>query len=78
MAEKLRSEVARMAIPNQNSPVSGYVTVSIGVAVVTPSFGVSPEDFFAAADEALYSAKQSGRNRVEAAGPVEPNTGRAP
>jgi len=37
------------------------VTVSIGVAEFTD--GDSSEDVFARADEALYQAKESGRNR---------------
>ncbi len=66
MAEKLRTQVLEMAIPNQDSPVSRYVTISIGLAVGMPRAGGSPEELFAAADAALYSAKQEGRNRVEA------------
>ena len=45
----------------------GMVTVSIGVAAIVPRAGLSPELLIAAADAALYRAKQSGKNRVEAA-----------
>jgi diguanylate cyclase (GGDEF)-like protein len=57
VAEKLRAEVA--AAP---SPVA--VTVSIGVATWD---GEAPEDLLHRADEALYAAKEAGRDRVLAA-----------
>ncbi|MBR9871860.1 MAG: diguanylate cyclase [Gammaproteobacteria bacterium] len=42
------------------------VTVSIGVAVVGSGSAVEPDDVVAAADEALYTSKTEGRNRVTA------------
>jgi two-component system, cell cycle response regulator len=57
VAEKLRAEVAMAP-----APVS--VTVSIGVASWD---GETPEDLLQRADEALYAAKQAGRDRVLAA-----------
>jgi diguanylate cyclase (GGDEF)-like protein len=57
VAEKLRAEVARArtAVP---------VTVSIGLATWD---GEAPEDLLHRADEALYAAKDAGRDRVMAA-----------
>jgi PleD family two-component response regulator len=40
------------------------VTVSVGVAFVQPMAGRSPEGFVQLADQALYVAKNSGRDRV--------------
>ena len=47
--------------------ISG-VTVSLGVAATVPSSELKPADLLAAADKALYQAKEAGRNcsRVEA------------
>lgn len=59
IGERVRAEVAKIALPQ------GNLTTSIGVAVWD---GVeSFEAWFAQADRALYRAKESGRNRVEAA-----------
>ncbi|MCS7181671.1 MAG: diguanylate cyclase [Thermoanaerobaculum sp.] len=64
MAEKLRSAVEACCWPHPASPVSPYVTVSCGVAVGKPVEGVPVTSLFAEADEALYRAKQNGRNQV--------------
>ena len=61
LAERLRAAVADRPIDTDAGPLT--VTVSIGLA---PS-GITdtePGTLLARADEALYSAKQGGRNRV--------------
>jgi diguanylate cyclase (GGDEF)-like protein len=47
------------------------VTVSVGVAV-WPRDGASGPELVAAADRALYAAKQAGRNRVMVAAEASP------
>lgn len=44
------------------------ITISLGVAVMSGTFTTTKEDFISRADEALYRAKQKGRNRVEVSG----------
>jgi diguanylate cyclase (GGDEF)-like protein len=60
--ERLRAAIEALALPH---PDGGVVTVSAGVSGLGDG-SCSPEDLFAAADEALYAAKAAGRNRVEA------------
>ena len=67
VAEKIRSEVALLAIPHETSPLGGVVTVSVGVATVVPSLGIKESKLIEAADRALYQAKAAGRNQVVSA-----------
>jgi diguanylate cyclase (GGDEF)-like protein len=41
------------------------MTISCGVSTYWQQPDITPENIFAAADEALYSAKKSGRNQVQ-------------
>ncbi|MBS0416560.1 MAG: GGDEF domain-containing protein [Proteobacteria bacterium] len=65
MAEKMRSAVAELNINHHGSGVERFVTISVGVAAVCPNLSRSPGGALQLADEALYEAKVSGRNRVE-------------
>jgi diguanylate cyclase (GGDEF)-like protein len=50
-----------------NNRSCGPITVSIGVALF-PRHGMTAEELFKQADDALYQAKREGRNRVVLAG----------
>ena len=62
VAEKLRRQVETHFFPGVPRPV----TISCGVADY-PAHGVTRDEVVAAADSALYLAKQAGRNRVASA-----------
>ena len=55
-----------MVIPHIHSPSADHVTVSLGIAVLTPSRDALPTSLIAAADAKLYQAKAAGRNRIAA------------
>jgi diguanylate cyclase (GGDEF)-like protein len=67
IAEQLRVLVEQDGMSHPSSTVAPVVTVSIGVAAMTPHAARLPQQLIAAADEALYAAKAGGRNRVACA-----------
>jgi two-component system cell cycle response regulator len=62
--KRVLAGMERIAIPHTGNP-GGVVTLSAGVAVLEPGLVESPAAVLKGADEALYRAKQLGRNRVE-------------
>lgn len=74
VAERLRQQLHKLAMPHAGSDIAPHVTVSIGIATLEPA----PTDTEARrlvklADDALYRAKADGRNRCHAAGDREPS-----
>jgi diguanylate cyclase (GGDEF)-like protein len=64
IAEQLRKSIQSLDIVHEDSSTAPCVTASIGVSVVRPKIGRSPEGAVQLADESLYSAKRGGRNCV--------------
>ncbi|MGZ3237013.1 MAG: GGDEF domain-containing protein, partial [Burkholderiaceae bacterium] len=65
VAERIRSAVEQLDVPGLTGQ-GGKVTISIGVATVTPLQPGGFTQLIAAADAALYQAKHEGRNRLVA------------
>lgn len=63
-ANRLRLAVEGLQIPHESSSVSPCVTISLGVATLTPLKNQDPSHLIKKADESLYEAKKQGRNRV--------------
>jgi len=63
LPEHLRQRVEALRVPHAGSP-SKHLTVSIGVSIVAPGADRSLAGAVQMADEALYQAKEDGRNRV--------------
>ncbi|MEN9264285.1 MAG: diguanylate cyclase, partial [Gloeomargarita sp. GMQP_bins_44] len=64
VAERIRAAVEQLRIPHPCSTVHDWVTLSLGVTTMVPTTLNSPAELVAAADHALYQAKQQGRNCV--------------
>ncbi len=69
-AEQLREEVAKLELRYDGRPL-GPVSVSLGVASF-PDHAKESAELLRRADEALYLAKQAGRNRVVAYAMAKP------
>ncbi len=81
-AERLRQEI-EATVFSVRPRCDIRFTISIGLAAWEPSMGNSPDQLYAAADAALYDAKQTGRNKTAvkhlAAAPAPTSgTGQAP
>jgi diguanylate cyclase (GGDEF)-like protein len=72
IAERLRQHIEELSVPIDDRPEAPCVsvTISIGVSAMERSDPRELTDLLAAADSALYQAKQAGRNRVCVSGPV--------
>lgn len=65
VAESLRRRIESLGIKHTDGEI---VTISVGYACIVPNRHTSPTDLIKAADQALYQAKQEGRNRIKPAG----------
>ncbi len=66
-AEHIQKAIADLKIEHVNSSVNTYLTISMGVASARCDQQVQPKELLAAADSALYDAKNSGRNCIRTA-----------
>ena len=64
VVERARQELATLAIEHAGSLTAPVVTFSAGIASYSPERDKASRDLTTRADEALYRAKQLGRNRT--------------
>jgi len=62
IAEKLRKTVEEESYTNESISIS--VTISLGISSLNSKYDTEIEDILIRADEALYSSKRNGRNRI--------------
>lgn len=65
VAENIREKVESNKVPHEKSGTSEFVTISIGIACERPGKNSKMLKLLEAADNALYKAKEGGRNRVK-------------
>jgi diguanylate cyclase (GGDEF)-like protein len=72
IAERLRGYIASQDIPTDDRPGAPTlkVTISIGVTALERGEAFELTDLLAAADSAMYAAKEAGRNQVAFAPPL--------
>ncbi len=63
VASNIYKAIDRLEIPHAKSTVSSHVTISLGITVFRGE-ELSKEDLLSIADQALYRAKQLGRNQI--------------
>ena len=64
LAEKMRRAVADLHIENRGAATAGVLSISCGLSCIDSSGDNILDRLIQAADQALYEAKQGGRNRV--------------
>jgi len=64
LVEMFHQHLAESNIKHDFSGTAPYITCSVGVATIIPDHSSSPEALLKKADECLYKAKNTGRNRT--------------
>ncbi len=64
VAEVIRQKLLDLKLPHEDSAVSKFVTLSMGVTSLIPKLDSQPSVLLTSADYALYRAKELGRNQT--------------
>ena len=64
-AIEICTAIEQLNIVHESSETKNVVTISIGVASLTPTAEYQPADLIKMADDQLYAAKENGRNQVK-------------
>lgn len=64
VAKRCQQLILKLQIAHKNSEVSQLLTISIGTGTIVPTHAEDPLAFIEQVDQALYQAKQQGRNRI--------------
>jgi diguanylate cyclase (GGDEF)-like protein len=62
VAQRIQQKISQLQIPHERSKIKNYVTISMGITGKIPTPEQSFDSLIAIADEALYTAKNRGRN----------------
>lgn len=62
VAQEIRANIKQLQIPHRHSPISSFVTLSLGIACLIPRRNGRVDRLLQQADRALYQAKAQGRD----------------
>ena len=63
-ANAIRKAVEDLKIPHEKNSIFSFVTISVGLLSISPKEKITEDEIYKKADNLLYKAKESGRNRV--------------
>ncbi|MFH7767412.1 GGDEF domain-containing protein [Acinetobacter sp. BSP-28] len=64
VASNIFKSIERLEIPHEKSSISDFITISLGITVYHGEAELSKEELLEIADQALYRAKNLGRNQI--------------
>lgn len=64
MVDRIYKRVKKLEVLNENQMITFETSISIGVCSMVPSPDVAMETFISKADDALYDAKETGKNKA--------------
>ena len=64
VASNIYKAIERLEIPHEKSSISDFITISLGITVYYGEAELSKEELLKIADQALYRAKNLGRNQI--------------
>ena len=64
VSKSLQEKIKLLQIANENSDVSNYMTVSIGIVTLIPNQDDTVDSMMKNVDKKLFMAKENGRNRI--------------
>ena len=73
VAEEILEDIRSQNIPHRASKIQNYLTVSIGISLFSGEQGISESGLLKLADEALYQAKNNGRDQKVLFTPISIN-----
>ncbi len=65
LCEKIKEDIEKLKIEHKGNSASSFLTISMGLVLIYPNHSLTADEIYKLADDALYKAKNGGRNRVE-------------